>query len=195
MRSVMKRKAEFIKKTALTVIFLAVIMSSFAFGVTENYTTENDPLVSLSYINGVLTPAFEKYVDEKVKNVSVDEIAASLMNNESFKEYIASVIAAQTHGGVSGSSASEEFMTVELAAGKKITANGKCEIIVRKGQAAAFCTSDGAVKDLSANKILSNGDGVTLGNFIEISFSGDAGILSLYTPTEILIRGEFIVGE
>ena len=191
----MKSKAEFIKKILLSAVCLAILMSTFAFGVTEDYTTENDPLVSLSYINGVLTPAFEKYVDEKVKSVSVDEIASSLMNNEAFKEYIASIIASQTHGGVSGSSASEEFMTVELAAGKKITANGKCEIIVRKGQASAFCTTDGAVKDLSAGKVLSNGDGVTLGNFIEISYSGDAGIISLHTATEILIRGDFIVGE
>lgn len=191
----MKSKAEFIKKVAVTVILLTVFMTSFAFGVSENYTTENDPLVSLSYINGVLTPAFEAYVDEKVKNVSADEVAAALMNNDSFKEYVASLIASQTHGGVSGSSDGEQFKTVELAAGKKIKANGKCEVIVRKGQAAVYCRTEGAVKDISAGKTLKNGDAAVLGNLIEISYAGDSGIISLLTPTEILIRGEFIVGE
>ena len=191
----MKNKVGFIKNAAVTVILLTLFMSTFALGASENYSTENDPLVSLSYINGVLTPAFEAYVDEKVNSVSVDEVAAALMNNESFKEYVASVIAAQTHGGAYGSSTSEDFMTIELAAGKKIKANGKCEIIVRTGQAAAYCTSEGAVKDISAGKTLKNGDAVVLANLIEISYAGDAGIISLTTPTEILIRGEFIVGE
>ena len=191
----MKNRVEIIKKAAVTVLLLTLFMSTFALGASESYTTENDPLVSLSYINGVLTPQFEQYVDEKVNSVSVDDVAAALMNNESFKEYVASLIAAQTHGGVSGSSTSEEFLTVELAAGKKIKANGKCEIIVRTGQAAAYCANEGAVKDISAGKTLKNGDAVVLGNLIEVSYAGEAGIAALTTPTEILVRGEFIVGE
>ena len=99
----MNKKTEFIKKAAVTVILLTVFMSTFAFGVTEDYSTENDPLISLSYINGVLTPSFEKYVDDKVKSVSVDEIVAALMEDEGFKDYVASVIASQSGGGQSGS--------------------------------------------------------------------------------------------
>ena len=99
----MNNKAELIKKAAVTVILLAVFMTTLAFGVTEDYSTENDPLVSLSYINGVLTPSYERYVDEKVKSVSVDEIVSALMENESFRDYVASVIASQSNGGPSGS--------------------------------------------------------------------------------------------
>ncbi len=43
----MNNKAELIKKAAVTVILLAVFMTTLAFGVTEDYTTENDPLVCL----------------------------------------------------------------------------------------------------------------------------------------------------
>ena len=190
----MNKKTELIKKAAIAVLLLAVFMTSFAFGVSEEYSTENDPLVSLSYINGVLTPSFEKYVDEKVKNVSVDEIAAALMKNESFKDYVASVIAAQSSGG-SGYASSGEFVTLTLAAGKRVVANGRCEIIVRSGRAAAFCKNDGAVKDVSANKTLSNGESVINGDLIEISYADNAGVAALQSSTEVLIRGEFTIGE
>ena len=191
----MKNKAEYIKKAAVTVILLTVFMTVFAFGVTEDYSTENDPLVSLSYINGVLTPSYERYVDEKVKSVSVDEIVAALMENESFRDYVASVIASQSGGGPSGSASSAEFVSLVLSAGKKITANGKCEIIVRSGKAAAFCKSAGAVKDVSANKTLSNGENVITGDLIEISYAGGAGVAALQNSTEVLIRGDFTIGE
>lgn len=191
----MNKKTEFIKKAAVTVILLTVFMSTFAFGVTEDYTTENDPLVSLSYINGVLTPTFEKYVDDKVKSVSVDEIVSALMDNENFKDYVASVIAAQTGGGQPGSASSAEFVSLVLSAGKRIIANGKCEVIVRSGKAAAFCKTSGTVKDISANKTLSNGENVIIGDLIEISYAGGAGIAALQSSTEVLIRGEFTIGE
>ena len=195
MRSIMKKNTELIKKAAVTVLVMTLFLTTFAFGVTEDYSTENDPLVSLSYINGVLTPSLEKYVDDKVKSVSADEVESALMKNDSFKEYIASVIASQTHGGTSGSSASDSFITLELSAGKRVTANGRCEIIVRSGQAAAVSKTDGAVKDLSANKTLSSGDTVVPGNLIEISYSDGSGVAALRTPTEILVRGEFTIGE
>ena len=191
----MNRKTELIKKAAVMVILLAVFMTSLAFGVSEDYTTENDPLVSLSYINGVLTPSFEKYVDEKVKSVSVDEVVAALMKNDSFKDYVASVIAAQSGGGSSGSASSAEFISLTLSAGKRVIANGKCEVILRSGKAAAFCKSAGVVKDVSANKTLSNGENVITGDLIEISYADNAGIAALQNNTEVLVRGEFTIGE
>ena len=191
----MNNKAELIKKAAVTVILLFVFMTTLAFGVTEDYSTENDPLVSLSYINGVLTPSYERYVDEKVKSVSVDEIVSALMENESFRDYVASVIASQSNGGPSGSASSAEFVSLSLSAGKRVTANGKCEVIVRSGKAAAFCKTAGAVKDISANKTLQNGENVITGDLIEISYAGGSGIAALQNATEVLIRGEFTIGE
>lgn len=191
----MNKNISLIKKAAVTVILLCVFMTTFAFGVTEDYSTENDPLISLSYINGVLTPQYERYVDDKVKSVSVDEIVSALMKNDSFKDYVASVIASQSSGSTPGSAVSAEFVSLSLSAGKRITANGRCEVIVRSGRAAAFCKTSGAIKDISANKTLSNGETVIIGDLIEISYADNAGIAALQSSTEVLIRGEFTIGE
>lgn len=191
----MNKNVSLIKKAAVTVILLCVFMTTFAFGVTEDYSTENDPLISLSYINGVLTPQYERYVDDKVKSVSVDEIVSALMKNDSFKDYVASVIASQSSGSTPGSAVSAEFVSLSLSAGKRITANGRCEVIVRSGRAAAFCKTSGAIKDISANKTLSNGETVIIGDLIEISYADNAGIAALQSSTEVLIRGEFTIGE
>ena len=169
----MKKKTEMIKKAAVAVLVIVVFMTVLASGAAEEYSTENDPLVSLSYINGVLVPGFEHYVDEKVQSVSAEEIVSELMSNEEFRQYVSSVIASMSHDS-SGTASSSEFIT---------------------GQAAAVCPSEGAVKDLSADRTLKNGDTVITGNFIEISYADGSGIVALQTTTEILVRGEFTVGE
>ena len=190
----MKKKTEMIKKAAFAVLVIVVFMTVLASAAAEEYSTENDPLVSLSYINGVLVPGFEHYVDEKVQSVSAEEIVSELMSNEEFRQYVSSVIASMSHDS-SGTASSSEFITLRLSAGKRLTAGSKCEIIVRSGQAAAVCPSEGAVKDLSADRTLKNGDTVITGNFIEISYADGSGIVALQTTTEILVRGEFTVGE
>ena len=88
----MKKKTEMIKKAAVAVLAIVVFMTVLASGAAEEYSTENDPLVSLSYINGVLVPGFERYVDEKVQSVSAEEIVSELMSNDEFRQYVSSVI-------------------------------------------------------------------------------------------------------
>lgn len=190
----MSKKIELIKKAAAAVIMLTVLMTTMAFGVTEEYSTETDPLVSLSYINGVVIPDLEKYVDDKVNNVSAEQIAAELLGNEEFRQYVSSVVSSMSSGS-QGAASGTEFITLKLSAGKRIIAGGKCELILRSGKAAVISSGSGAVKDLSADKTLGNGDGVVTGNFIEISYSDGSGIAVLQSNTEILIRGEFTVGE
>ena len=191
----MNDKIQIIKKAAIALVALTVIMSLFVFGTGNEYSTEDDPLVSLSYINGVMIPSIENYVDSKIKNVSVDEIADALMQNENFRQYVASIVASSGSGTVPGSAVSQDFIKLELSAGKRVTASGKCEIIVRSGHAAVFCKTEGAVKDLSADKVLKNGDEAPVGDLIVVTYAEGAGISSVYSPTEILIRGEFTVGE
>ncbi len=194
----MKNKFTLIKKTAIAALMLVIFMTYFVSATNDAYVTENDPLVSLSYIENVLTPSIKSYVDGKVTDVSAEGVAASLMESSDFRDYISGIVKEELKnysfsGSVSGSA---EFSSVTLSAGQKITALGKCEMILQSGSCTVFGpVSSGAVKDLSAGKTLKSGSSLTVGNYVEISYADGSGIASLRAGTSLLIRGEYTVAE
>ncbi len=196
----MKNKITTIKKAASAVFMLVLFLTFFVSATDDAYVTENDPLVSLSYIENVLTPSIKSYVDGKVSNVTADEVAQALVNDQSFKDYVSQVVKDELKNysfPSSGSgSASAEFQSLNLSAGQKITALGKCELILQSGAATVFGpASSGAVKDISANKTLNAGSSLTVGNYIEISYANGSGIAVIQNGTALLIRGEYTVAE
>ena len=60
-----------LKKICITMIFTFVTILCFS-GSAAGPGTENDPLVSLSYVNDVLMPQFKSYVDSQVQQKSGD---------------------------------------------------------------------------------------------------------------------------
>lgn len=196
----MKSKLETVKKAASAIMMLVLFLTFFVSATDDAYVTENDPLVSLSYIENVLTPSLKEYVDGRVSNVTADEIAAALVNDQNFKDYVAQIVQDELKNysfpSSGGAAASSEFRTLNLAAGQKITALGKCELIMQSGACTVFGpSSSGAVKDLSADKTLRSGSALTVGNYVEISYSDGSGIAALRDGTTLLIRGEFSVAE
>ena len=194
----MKNRFTLIKKTATAALMLVIFMTCFVSATDDAYVTENDPLVSLSYIENVLTPSLKSYVDGKVTEVSADDVAAALVNSPDFKDYVSELVKEELknysfHG--SGSSSSE-FTALSLTAGQKITALGKCEMILQSGSCTVFGpASSGAVKDLSAGKTLNSGSSLAVGNYVEISYADGSGIAALKNGTSLLIRGEYTVAE
>lgn len=194
----MKSKLTLIKKVATAAMMLVLFLTCFVSATEDAYVTENDPLVSLSYIENVLTPSLKEYVDGKVTDVTAEQIAQSLKNDPDFRSYIAGIVKDElkNYPSSSGSSASAEFAAVSLAVGQKITALGKCEIILQSGACTVFGPgTSSAVKDLSAGKTLKNGASLTIGNYVEISYADGSGIAALRAGTSLLIRGEYTVAE
>ena len=194
----MKSKLTLIKKVATAAMMLVLFLTCFVSATEDAYVTENDPLVSLSYIENVLTPSLKDYVDGKVTDVTAEQIAQSLKNDPDFRSYIAGIVKEElkNYPASSGSSASAEFASVSLAVGQKITALGKCEIILQSGACTVFGPgTSSAVKDLSAGKTLKSGASLTVGNYVEISYADGSGIAALRAGTSLLIRGEYTVAE
>ncbi len=196
----MKSKIETIKKAASAVMMLVLFLTFFVSATDDAYVTENDPLVSLSYIENVLTPSLKDYVDGKVVGANAEEVAAALANDQNFRDFVSNVVREELENysfpSQGGTSASASFYTLNLGAGQKITALGKCELILQSGACAAFGpASSGAVKDISANRTLSSGTALTVGNYVEISYADGSGIAALRDGTSLLIRGEYSVAE
>lgn len=212
----MSKFSRIFKRTLGAALILCLMFSLLATATEDGYITENDPLVSLSYITGVLKPEIEKKISDAVgaaggmtdaekealKKELTESITASVSQNiqtellasEEFKSLLSQLISEQLSNlSVGGSSGSGEMYTLTLSSGQKLKATGKCEIILQSGSAAVFCPGSTSVKDVTSGGYLNNGDSVVKSHYIEISRNDGSGIVSTWSSTVVAVRGEFTV--
>ena len=100
--------------------------------------TQTDPLVTLSYLNDVNTPAILKEVDARLdtrEQALVDKLNASIAQYEKdMEEQLAAA-----GGGTASSSA--VFAVVTVKAGQKLLGGVGCEFLLRSGSACLLYTS------------------------------------------------------
>ena len=137
----MKEKLK-IYRLAAAVICLAVLINV----VMAEPGSENDPLVSKTYIEEILIPQLEDYVDSKV---------ADSANN---------------------SSDGPMFKVVDAKAGQKIICSAGCEIILRMGSATIIATEKGGLADTTAGYDLSNGTAMPSNHLLIVPLSDGRGI-------------------
>ena len=164
--NIMKKRGSYISVIALAAIIAALALSSSADSV---YTTENDPLVSLSYV-------------QQLKYEIANELAASF-DEGSFAEYTANA----------------KYQTVRLEKWQAINSTGVCEIILRSGTAYAQITDENNIaagvgfSDVTAGIEITNGLSVPK-NHCLLSSAGDGrNVLVSSDVAYFLVKGEFSV--
>lgn len=150
---------------AVVCVCLLVTVAFAAFGGAGSQT---DPLVTLSYLNGIFTPKVQSMVDQTVLNQQAQnktELDNAVTNWDN------QIRQAIQQAGVSGSS-SVSYTTVTLQPGQMLLVAEGCEIILRSGIAgwvseeAQLLDTTGAAdlasgKTLTANHLyLTTGNGV-----------------------------------
>ncbi len=206
------KKMNFKIKTAVIILSLviAVITATVAFGA------DNDPLVTLSYINETVIPK----ITEDVKNA----VLAIIDQREDQSSDTSKVPEEQPSDTVDGSEekpadtdpkdgeqpaepsvpvvtpndlSSLKYKVVYLVKGQKLYATGESnestEVILRSGS--VLCISpfgDQGIADLTASKELYNNDPLVKNNYCLIPRGGDGrGIYAVSSDAYILVRGEY----
>lgn len=82
---------------------------------------EDDPIISLSYIQNTVIPEIKAYIDEKIASVS---------------------------GSSQGVATS--FNVVEISKGQRLIADAGCELILRMGKATIIATQKGGIADVTS---------------------------------------------
>lgn len=162
-------------KCSSTILVMCVIFTAFATAAGETYTTEEDPLVSLSYVNSEL---------EKLKTQLKSEMEA----------YVREEIAKNSVGG--GDSNQVVFTTETLNAGQKIVALGACDVILLTGSAKAVCPTDSQrLTDKTTETSIPNNGDIIKNHYILLPKADGRGICCTSSGTEIMIKGEYkIIG-
>lgn len=146
--------------TAAAVI-AALALTVGAVTVLATQGDKDDPLVTLSYLQKVVTPELEKKVDEAVKANS-EELA---------KQLDIAITSYETRVDEKLAQAGAVFQSKELATGGRYTTDAGRELLLVSGNATAV----GDLVDTTAGGTVSDGGKLTVGH-LYVTASADAGM-------------------
>lgn len=162
----MNRLNRYFSILVLCVVIFTV--SSFAAG-DSSYSTETDPLVSLSYV-------------EDLKQQIVTELYEKA-DSDSLGDYLKSA----------------SFTYEQLYKGQKLVATGSCEIVLRSGKGTAIITGAANIangvgfSDMTAACEVTNGAAV-LKNHLLLASAGDGRMIEVTSDVGyFMVRGDYSV--
>lgn len=189
------------KLIALAAAFsLALTATSIMVSGDEvSYDSANDPLISLSYIEKVLTPKYEEKIDEltkKYKNSTeiITMLQSTLTKAESKISELEKKLA---DGGNTGeASVSSGYEVVYMKKGAKMLAKTPCEIILRTGSAIVVSITANGLNDITSGDELLNAVSVPLYHCLLVPRGDDGrGIQVTSNDAYVMVRGEYEIVE
>ena len=146
------------KFIALTVTAALAVSAVYAFAAPG---TNDDPLVSLSYITDTLIPELHEYVDAKISKIG------------------------NTSTGTQGS-----FKVVDVKKGQMIKCGDGCEMILRMGTGTIVASAKGGISDVTAGFDLGQ-DIAMPANHLLIAPLGDGRGVRMTTDGKVMIKGTY----
>lgn len=193
-------------KWGLSALMLLLIACGI-FALAAEYGTQNDPLVSLSYINDVVKPGILKQADEKIAAKS-GEVNATVLSfdermDKKLKEFFdrntalidksfVDTVAARVVEKIPAQQASAPFATVSVPAGKSLILSTGCELLIKSGN--GICVASGAPGfiDMTTGGALNNSAALNTNHLYLVSESGRA--VKAQSTTVVLVRGKYSIG-
>lgn len=188
--------------TVGAVLMVCMLLTGYA-AVAAEYGSAEDPLITKSYLDQVLTPSltaqaqsaareeaktYTSLMESKIVALSqaldnkIASLAAKLASNDSFVRKVA-----EASGNASGSSGT--WQTVTVGAGKTLKMNADAELILRSGSAVCVESAGAGLTDLSGGSALVNG-GALKANHRYLATSQDAG-LTASVESKVLVCGGY----
>ena len=177
-------------KKKSTVIALAILtgilVSVFALFSVSAYS-DNDPLVTLSYIKEILFPAFKAEI--------ISEISGTTNDGAFEEEFMGESNAAVYTDNQSAADAT--YTLIELDYGQTVTADSICEFIVRPGSKVNAVSPFPAqgIADITNGVEVLNGEQISINAYCLIPRGSDGrGMTVVSEKAYIMIRGDYTIG-
>ncbi len=170
------------KKTiriALIVLAAALLLgfAALAAGAASSAGTEDDPLVTLSYINDVFLP----YVQDLFRK-DLEEKETALQ--DALEQRVSAL-----EGTVSGGSG--EYVVETLEAGQTLVCQRGAELMLRIGRAAVTAEHTPGLVDTATTENLNDGEELIVNHLYMVTINGH-GVRALET-VKILVRGDYTI--
>lgn len=185
----MKKK----KKIMIALCVLAGVL--FVAGVTvlatTNYGTQNDPLITLSYINQTVKPALKNELETSVEKAKT-ELAESLNQQiANFTRMIDAKIASSEGGALPSGETKFEIVTLKYRQVIKCAAG--TEIMLRSGSATAYGGASPRLVDTTGGAEITNAGAAIKKDHMYMITIADNGLRASSDSVTLLIRGEYTV--
>lgn len=170
-------------------------------GDEAGYDSANDPLISLSYIEKVLTPKYEEKIDELTKKYeNATEIITMLQSTLTKAEGKISELEKKLANGDTDTEVSTPvssgYEVVYMKKGAKMLAKTPCEIILRTGSAIVVSITSNGLNDITNGDELLNAVGVPLYHCLLVPRGNDGrGIQITSSDAYVMVRGEYEIVE
>lgn len=153
--------------------------------------SQTDPLVTMSYLSDVSTPAILKQVDAKLD--SREQALVDRLNSVAAQYEKAIEDKLALSGGTSAGSgtSSSVFAVVTVAAGQQLLGGTGCEFLLRSGTATCVASSAPGLIDSTEGSTLANGGAVQL-NHLYLSTADGRGFKAA-TDATVLVRGNYTI--
>lgn len=142
-------------KIAAAVVCVCLLVT-VAFAAFGGAGSQNDPLVTLSYLNGIFTPKVQSMVDQTVLNQQAQN--KTELDN-AVTDWDTRIKQAIQQAGVSGSN-SVSYTTVTLQPGQMLLVAEGCEVILRSG-IAGWVSEEAELMDTTGAGSLASGKTLT----------------------------------
>lgn len=172
------------KKTVIALsILTGILVSVFALFSVSAYS-ENDPLITLSYLKEILFPAFKQEIISEIGTNTAQD------NESAFPDE-------STPAVNTDSAADATYKLLELSAGQTVTANSICEFIVRPGSNVTVISPFPAqgIADITNGIEVLNGERISINAYCLIPRGSDGrGMTVVSEKAYIMIRGDYTIG-
>lgn len=163
---------------AVAVLVVVAVVSSLTTLAVTNYGSQDDPLVTLSYLNETVTPAIQNRINE-ILDERLDELARELGEAGGFPG--------------DGGSQNSGFVVLTLNAGQTVTCGVGTEIMLRIGSASSAGPELPRLIDETGGVSVNDaGTALTVNHMYMVTIKGN-GVKATSDYTKILIRGEYTV--
>lgn len=137
--------------------------------------TEQDPLVTLSYLEEVFTKDILAQVDAKLSRRNAE---------------IVQQLGGQSTGGES--QRTDTFSVVTLTRGQVLTGDIGCEVMLRIGTASCVSPSNPGLIDETSGETLSGGKALAVNHLYMMTIEG-RGVKATADTTKLLVRGTYTI--
>lgn len=162
-----------IAAAALCVCFL------FTAAYAANAGGQNDPLVTLSYLNGTFTTQVKAMVDQAVSDRQAEM-------EKSLNDILAS------HSGGGGSSSGGVFTVVTLTQGQTLVGNVGCEVMLRVGSAVCASPDQVGLVDTTSGSVLAGGQALTANHLYMVTINPRT-VAAASGTVKVLARGPYSI--
>ncbi len=151
------------RKLKFKIVMVVVCLSMMFTVVLADPGTEGDPLISKSYIDNVLMPKIEQYVESKIAGLG---------------------------SGGNGGGSGEAFQVVSVKAGEEVICSAGTELILRMGKATIIATEKGGLADTTAGFDLADGTQMPANHLLIVPVADGRG-LAADSDLLVMIKGGY----